>query len=954
MKNNPFHRFFLHFFAICLITSAANAAGNHDPRLRLTADEATFLANHQLIRVHNEKNWPPMNYYEAGEAKGYSIEYMNLLARRLGVNIEYITGPNWDDFLGMIKSKKLDVMLNIIKTEQREDYLLFTDFYMKSFTAIFTRDDDDIQTLDDLEGEVLAVPKGFYTEELIKEHYPKIKLYTTRDIHGTLLAVMEGYARASIGDLSVVSYLIKKYKTPGLRAANKIKDKRFSSILNLAVRDDWPLFHSALQKAMDSITDAEELALRNKWFGNTAEKLDLSDKEKEFIKSKKTLNIAITPRKPPYSFYEQGVAKGLIPEYMRLLAAQANIDLNFIWKRPGGLLQNKRADIIFDIKQTEEAHKNGYIPPPFARSIPGIFSKAGNHFGLLKELNGKRLGVVKNSTYHQLLGQYYKDINLILVDNTIEAAESVVFDKADAFIADYNESNFILQSTGIINIRALSAIKDSRFFSDISLAISNDHPTLQSIIKKITSNTDKAEIAMLKHDWLQLAESTDDELALTTWEREFLKKNNSFTFCSNIDWHPIDFIDSDSRQPVGIAIDTLKLIEKKIGHNIRISWLPTSSWIQSTKSLNSEQCDIVPAMIATAPRKKNTLFTKPYMQYRVVIITRADAPFVHSFDDISNEGIARHKGSGMINLLHNSYSNVSIVETENALDSFQRVASGEVYATVAILPVASHFISRYGLSNLKIAGFTDINYPISFAVNRNKPEVFSLLEKALANIEDKQHRTIFNRWVSIKVDQQFDYSLYIKTLIGIFAFALFFAYRHYQLRRYNKALTDLSVLDKLTQIYNRNRLDEVLEEQLNMLNRYQVDYSIIFIDVDHFKRINDKYGHLTGDAVLIDIAEIIEKIRRVTDIAGRWGGEEFLVICPNTDLSGATRLSEHLRKTIQQHSFTQSISCTCSFGIVQMQSNRTTADLLKVADKALYQAKEQGRNQVASGSLFRS
>jgi len=850
--------------------------------------------------------------------------------------------------LDLIKGKELDVMLNVINTEDRQDYLLFTEQYMKSFSAIFTRDDDDIKSLSDLDGETLAVPKGFYTEELVRKYYPKINLYTTKNIHGSLLAVMEGYARATIGDLSVVSYLIKKYKTPGLRPVAKVEDKRFSSILHIAVRDDWQLLQSILQKAMDSVTDAEILVLRNEWFGNANEKLEFDQQERAYLKNKKELNVAIAPHYPPYSFYDQGVAKGLMPEYMRLLGAQAGVKLNFIWRRQGGIKNNSRADVVLGAVGSFEDRDGAYVAPPFARSIPGIFSKISNQYGSLKELQGKRLAVVKGSLYQRLLQEAYASIALHLVDDTEEAIEAVVFDKADAFLADYNESAYLLQSTGIISISALSSVKDSRFATDLSLVVSNEHPVLQKVIRKIIQRVDKAEIEILKHDWLQLTESEGDEIALTTWERDYLEKNNQFTFCSNVDWQPIDFKDDELHQPVGIAVDTLRLVEKKIGHSMRLNWIPSNSWPQSTKMFAEGQCDLVPAMISTNPRKKYALFSKPYMEYRVVVITRTEEPFVHSFEDISDKGVARQKGSGMINLLHNRYAGVSIVETENALDSFQKVASGEIYATVAILPVASHFITQYGLSNLKIAGFTDITYPISIAVNKNKPELFSMVEKALASIEDQQHREIFNHWVSIKVDQQFDYSLYLKTLAAILVLVLFFAYRQYQLGRYNRVLTDLSVMDKLTQIYNRSRLDEVLADQFNMLRRYQTPCSVIFIDIDHFKAINDSYGHLMGDKVLIQMAKKIDELRRITDIAGRWGGEEFMIICPNTKLEGAVRLSESIRVAIGKEKFAQGLRCTCSFGVAQMDPALTSDDLLQLADRALYQAKSEGRNRVVS------
>ena len=95
-------------------------------QLDLTQEEKSFLREHPVIRVHNETDWPPFNFFEDGTSKGFSIDYMNLLASMIGVDVEYVTGPTWSEFLSLMKNGELDVMLNIVKTPEREEYLLYT------------------------------------------------------------------------------------------------------------------------------------------------------------------------------------------------------------------------------------------------------------------------------------------------------------------------------------------------------------------------------------------------------------------------------------------------------------------------------------------------------------------------------------------------------------------------------------------------------------------------------------------------------------------------------------------------------------------------------------------------------------------------------------------------------------------------------------------------------------
>lgn len=160
-------------------------------------------------------------------------------------------------------------------------------------------------------------------------------------------------------------------------------------------------------------------------------------------------------------------------------------------------------------------------------------------------------------------------------------------------------------------------------------------------------------------------------------------------------------------------------------------------------------------------------------------------------------------------------------------------------------------------------------------------------------------------------------------------------------------LERIAVTDRLTGMYNRTKLDAVFANELARVERYGESVTIILADIDHFKSVNDTYGHQVGDSVLGEFAAILRKLTRETDTAGRWGGEEFLVICSHVDLNGARILAERIRATVAGHSFSVVGQKTCSLGVASYRPGDTADTMVKRADEALYAAKQNGRDQVA-------
>lgn len=264
------------------------------------------------------------------------------------------------------------------------------------------------------------------------------------------------------------------------------------------------------------------------------------------------------------------------------------------------------------------------------------------------------------------------------------------------------------------------------------------------------------------------------------------------------------------------------------------------------------------------------------------------------------------------------------------------------------LATVGYHIQRDYLGELVIAGKFDERWVMGMAVRSDEPLLASILDKALASLPPDSHDRILTRWVSVSYQSVFERKWLWQGVAALLVVLLFVAYRYRLLSKHNRLLRHLSQTDKLTGMYNRQKLDEVLGRAVTLAQRYGRPLSVVMLDIDHFKRVNDVHGHLVGDGVLQSVAELLRQHVRASDLCGRWGGEEFLIVCPETDSSGALQLAENLRRLIEAHDYATHQPQSASFGVASWQASDTAYSLVKRADDALYLAKDSGRNRVCT------
>ncbi len=326
----------------------------------------------------------------------------------------------------------------------------------------------------------------------------------------------------------------------------------------------------------------------------------------------------------------------------------------------------------------------------------------------------------------------------------------------------------------------------------------------------------------------------ENSVDLSPEELNYIQSKKIIKMCNNPNWEPIEFAGNDDQsQMAGIAIDVLKILEKKL--DISFINVPTKNWTESQQFLKEKKCDILPAAAKTVKREEYANFTKPYLNYKIAIISQSNSKIINDISEMSGKTMTRKKGSSLIDLMKKKNPLVEIKQTDNYLESLTLVQDGKADFTIAPVPEAAYYMSKFGLYDLHIAGYLDDNMKLSIAVRKDDPILVSILDKSLLSIKPVQMKQIYDDWTTIRFKEAF-----IDTKIVRFGFAiiviitLFFVYRNYLTHRANKELKK-AVKEKTLEL---EKLNSELVEYSNKLKDLNENLEQrIVIEIDKVKKI---------------------------------------------------------------------------------------------------------------------
>lgn len=446
--------------------------------------------------------------------------------------------------------------------------------------------------------------------------------------------------------------------------------------------------------------------------------------------------------------------------------------------------------------------------------------------------------------------------------------------------------------------------------------------------------------------WVPDTSTAPRSITFSAQELEYLRSKTVITMCSDPDWMPFEGIKNGRHY--GMSADYIAFFQQQLA--IPIQLVATESWQQSLALAQQRQCDIFSLAASTPQRLIYMDFTRPYLSLPLVIATGTDKIFVNDIRDVQRQKIGAVEGYAITERLKSKYPQMNIVEVQSISDGLRRVESGELFGYIDNLMVIAEQIQKKFNGVIKISGRLDEQIDLAIATRNDEPLLRDIFDKLVASVTPEQQQQIFNNWVSVTQEVGFDHRSFWK-LFGVFALIiLLFSAHCYQLRKYNRKLLALSETDKLTGLYNRCKLDEILIDQEQHFLRYGTPCGIVMLDIDHFKKINDTFGHPVGDMVLIELATLMETNVRATDIVGRWGGEEFLIIAPSSGGHETTQMAEKLLAKLREHHFAEIGTITASCGVSSFSSGQDIKNTIRLADDALYRAKEGGRNRVVSSN----
>jgi len=528
--------------------------------------------------------------------------------------------------------------------------------------------------------------------------------------------------------------------------------------------------------------------------GTTQEKwtisLNLTKKEKKFLKAHPSITAHNEADYPPYNFNEDDKPKGFSIDYLNLLADRLGIKINYIsgysWAEYMDMAKHNKIDVMLNIMRTPQREKFLHFTQPYAGTKKAIFTNDSS-INTLRDLAGKTVSVVKGYFMQQFLEAYHPDIKLKLERGARACIASVKDGSSDATVGSSGIMHYLMKENKLY-LAYGHLIKDRRLSLDLNIATPMVQPMLRDILQKAMYTISNSELNELKEKWVG---STKLKIpvtgTLTKEELEYISKNRVVKMCIDPDWEPIEFAETSNKYITkGISTDTMNIIGKDL--NITFKGIPTDNWSESQRYLKEKKCDILPAATKTKERQEYANFTYPYLDYNLAIITKSDQGFVSNLMDIIDKPIARKKGSALISQLEALYPAVNIIEVKDPLESLQMVANGKAYATIATLPVAAHYINKYNLESIGIAGYTNMRLRLSIAVRNDNPLLLSILDKALASIPLEQHKLISDRWVGRQVMQPFNYGYLLYGLAMLLTIVFLILYRQYILKEANKGL----------------------------------------------------------------------------------------------------------------------------------------------------------------------
>ncbi len=842
----------------------------HLPPVPLTDDEKAWIKEHKEISLGVDHEFAPFEFVDDERRyRGMAADYIKLINERLGLEMKPVIGLIWSESVEKAKKREIDVLPSVGITEERKKYFNYSKSYVGFPRVIITRMDSTVSSIDNLSDKKVALQANSSHHGYLKDETDlKPVLYET--FREAMLALSQGHNDAVIGNLAVATHVIQNMSLTNLKIPSHVSPKIFP--LAFAVRKDWPELVNILNKTLDSITEDEKSAIRQRWVPvqvgqKQTDMTDLTEEEKAWLKEHPVIRVHNEMNWPPFNFNKNGQPLGYSIDYMNTLANSLGLKVEYVsgpsWNEFMGMIKARDLDVMLNIANTEERREYIHFTDGYFTALNGIYSKKSEQaITSLEQMvkDGLTMAVPKGFSNQKLLEKYYPKIKQVQLINQMDCIMAVLSGEADATMGREGVMNYLLADRMITGLKLTGLVDDERFKGVINIGVREDWPILRDIFQKAINAVQPDELMNLRKKWAVGGDESQG-IELTEDEETWLADHRDIRLGVDPQWAPFEYFDA-TKVYSGIVSDYVRTLNTKL--NIDMQPLKGLSWAQVIEKAKAGEIDILPAVMQSPERLEFLNFTKPYISLPMVILTRDDAPFIASIDELADKSIAVIKGYVTQELFSRDYPGHRFITVNNIEEALRSVSQGSTDAFIGNLASITYISQKLGITNLKVAGTTSYNFELAFAVRKDWPELVNILDRSLATFSDYEQNNIRVRWTNIKIEKQIDYSLSWKLILGAALLLAVFIY-------WNQRLA--------------NEVDERKQAQV-LTERYEfivnsVKDMMTFISNDYiYKAVNDKWCKTMG----MERDTIIGK-----SVAEAWGNKIFEEdIKPNLDkcLSG--------------------------------------------------------------------
>ncbi len=668
----------------------------------------------------------------------------------------------------------------------------------------------------------------------------------------------------------------------------------------------------------------------------------------------------------PFSFTDGGRVRGLSVDIMNrlvdLTGLQA-IPVSGQWDELIPMLKNGDIDVMANMSHRPERESFAHFTSPY-HIIPNvIFTRDESlNYRNLEDLRQYRVGLGAGIYYEETVRQILDGGTLLSFSSQQPMFQALANGDVDVVIGALHSGNYWIRQLGISGTRIAGELQLPGFSGeDLRFGVRPALAPLADILNQALTSITPTEQQVIETRWLgasnQPSLNTAELVNWTDTESLWLEqRNREIRICADPDWMPLEGV-RDGKH-TGLAAEVLELFSQR--GNLRFRLVPTSNWQEAIAAAKDRRCDMFPVAMRTPERSAYLDFTSPYLEVPNVVIGRIEAPFIQRLNELEGGRVGIVEGYAFAELLRKRNPSLQLITVESEQEGLRKLQNRELIGYVTTLATASYYMQSMGLADLKVIGRVPADWSLAIGTRNDEPTLHGIMQKLVLSLTPAERTELESTWRNLRIEERVDYTRFWQILsLGLLATALL-VYWNRKLGRLNRelaeantALSRLSVTDNLTGLGNRTYFDREFSNSYQWCLRHRTGFAVAMVDADHFKKINDNWGHEAGDRCLESLANTMrEHFRRDTDRLARFGGEEFVIFTSYQDADDIkARLNRFREEVANRRCDTckdKGIDLTVSIGLALglPTPEHTSAEYLRLADQALYTAKRNGRNRL--------